>query len=453
MTSWNEKQSGPTNWIDYSPGRCRCRNVVLPHEVKCSKCGRDQSLLFAGLDRLYEEDLDGLLDYHLSEVKKFPDDPVRVNQLAGAYLLKGDYEKARDLYFRVAELAPDFAEAHLNLGGVLAYLGDSESAIRELNEFVKLDLHSPRVERAIRAISRLKDDPYEDGVRKQDRKPLPAPGTLSRRLSTGYGPPQSPKPIVKKKKSWGPIDIILLVLILLCVAGWYLLPVESRSILDAAVQNIESRYEFTVSNSELTEFEGTSDDENGTGANRGDDESDDDEHGIINSNPATSSYLPLAHGNRWEYVIYDTRDPSGSGTRRNETVLVMTVRGYANEAEGVWEVRNGDITVYFMEKPNGIFSVINTRIPWASKIIQVPIPPDIGAARTSEGQTVTIIAEEVIETPAGLVDTIKLKYTVGLPRGTEWYIWYGRGIGIVKYVGGGRDRMYHVRELREYELN
>ncbi|MCK4818176.1 hypothetical protein KA005_20570, partial [bacterium] len=23
MTSWNEKQSGPTNWIDYSPGRCR----------------------------------------------------------------------------------------------------------------------------------------------------------------------------------------------------------------------------------------------------------------------------------------------------------------------------------------------------------------------------------------------------------------------------------------------
>lgn len=458
MASWKRDKPSTQSWIDFTPGRCRCGRALLPHEIKCPNCQRGQSLLFSGLDRLYEDDLDKLLAYYETQARKNPGDFMCMHYLAGIHLLKGDYEKAASLYKQVVNLQPAFAESRLNLGVIHAYFGETDDALRELNEYVRLDLHSPRVERVLRAISKIKNVPYEDvaqekgiksGIPDKRKKGIPEPGPSLKTRGYRYGDAAVPHSNLRPVRSWGAIDIFLLFLVLIIAAGWYLFPSESKAIMDIPISRLEAQYAFTVTSGE------TGDDQE-TGTNDVIDESEEEDTGpvIINANPSTSNWLPLASGNRWEYVIYDTRDPFGNGRRQNEAVLEMSVRGYANRDEGVWEVRNGELTIYFMESPEGLNSVINPDRPWMGKILQIPEPSDINRSVTREGQTVTVMAEEVVETPAGLFNALKLKYELGDPAGKEWYIWYAQGIGIVKYVGMvGRMGMWHVRELSEFELN
>ncbi|MCX6644830.1 MAG: tetratricopeptide repeat protein, partial [bacterium] len=393
------------------------------------------------------------------EADKNPEDYICLHHLAGVYVLKGDYDRAKVLYLQTIKLEPSYADSHLNLGVIHAYLDETDDAVRELKDYVRLDLHSPRVERVLRAISKLKGVPYEDVVQEtvvksgslvKKKKNVPEIGTLSKKLSYLYKTTEIPK--VRKIRIWGPIDTFLLLLTLIVIAAWYFFPSGSRAILGSAISNLENQYAFTVESGDIVATESTNPgDLTGIVNNQS---AEDSEPVIVNANPSTSSYLPLAIGNRWEYVIYDTRDPSGNGSHQNETVLEMTVRGIVNSENGIYEVRNGDITVYFMESTDGLYNVINPDRPLSGKIIQVPYPPDTNRTVSMEGQTVTVIGEEVVETPAGFFNTIKLKYELRDPDGQEWYIWYAQGVGIVKYIGMvGRMGMYHVRELSEFELN
>ncbi len=448
MNPWSTDSSGTASQIDYRTSRCRCGAVVQPHEAVCTRCNRRQNLLFIGLDRLYEKDLDRLVEYHEREVKAVPNDYMRLYSLAGACLLSGDYKRAHDLYRMVIGLNPHFPDAHLNLGVILAVLGDTDNAVGELKEFIRLDLHSPKVERVVRAICSIKNIPYEDALSETGVKPAPDKQIRDPKLMRGgmYFPP--PGPIIKKR-SWGIVDIFLLFIILIVLTAWFLFPSRSKSVLHSAIAALESRYAFTVASGGAAE---TMVNENENGADAADDEND-DEPGVINADPLTDSYLPLTTGNRWTYTTYETRSPSGTGNRSSVGSVEVRVSGMADSERGIWKVENGPLNVYYIEKATGLYSLSPPTFSWTTEIIQIPYPPDIGRSATDLGQTVTVEAVEIVETSVGLIECVKLHYTLKEPSDTEWYAWYGRDVGLVKYIGGGRNGIFYVRELRDYNLN
>jgi len=453
MSPIGSNRAEATKYTDYRPSRCRCGSVVQPHEAVCPRCRRHQNLLFAGLDRLYEQDLDNLVDYHESRVRENPSDYLRIHHLAGAHLLKGDYDKASDLYRKVLQLKPDFAEAHLNLGGILACLGSVDEAVSEFREFVRLDIHSPRVERAVRAICSLKNIPYEDALQETGVKELTnKKGKVSRdrdhigglkARGTMY---ERPAPVIYKRKAWGAIDLFLLFLFILAALAYYFYPNQSKGILRSAVTGLETQLTFNVNSAE------SSGDENPTGEEETDD-GDDDGPSIINADPGTNSFMPLAAGNRWEYTTWDSRDPTGGGSRENESSVDVRVVRLVNAESGVWETRNGPNTAYYIEKRTGLYSTLNPDFPWSTSYTQVPYPPTDGQIVTDNDQIATVMSTEVVTTSMGMFECVKIHYVDTRFNDLEWYAWYGKGVGLVKYVGGGNRGIYHVRELRFYELN
>ena len=73
--------------------------------------------------------------------------------LAGLQFTRGHYPEALISFRRLAELAPDSAQAHSNLGAVLAELGQIEAAMRSLQRALDLD---PQLEAARANLQRLK---------------------------------------------------------------------------------------------------------------------------------------------------------------------------------------------------------------------------------------------------------------------------------------------------------
>jgi len=444
--------------VDYRPTRCRCGAVILPHNVWCSACGREQNLFFVGLDRLYEKDLDKLLHYHRSEVEGKPGDFMRLFQLAGVYLLRNEYETARDIYRKVVELEPEFADARLNLGGVLASLGEKDDAVDQLQEFVKLDLHSPRVERVIKAICAIRNIPYEDALKetapKEFESGMPVKHRGAKISSTGkpvlrgarYISPPPPKPMVKKR-AWGAIDIFLLLVICIGAAAWFIFPSQSQDVINSTVKFVEGKYRFTVTTNPPEGYI----DENAVAGEEAVEEEPEPE--IINLDPAIDSYFPMAVGYKWEYFVFDTRDPDGYGPRSQETTQEMTVEQFVDADKGLWKLLNGPNPVYYTERRTGVYAGSDSRGLWSTLFIQLPLPAEVGKTITQGGQTATVIGTEVLVTSAGKIECVKVHIQSSRPVGTEWYSWYGRGIGLVKYVGGGRDGVYHVRELKSFELD
>jgi hypothetical protein len=424
---------------------------VQPHDPVCRNCGRKQNLLAIGLDRIYEDDLESLLSYSRDKAAEDPGDYSRTYNLAGAELLNGHYEAARELYKRVIDVNPDFPDAHLNLGVVHAHLGAADEAVAEFKKYIDLDIHSPRVERVLRAICSIKNIPYEDALYETGVSPSlkgrpvkiqhPAKKGLPTRAVGGtmYGQVEQVAP---KPRAWGAIDTFFLLIACCAVLAWFLLPIQTKSAINSAISGFQDRYSFSVTSEAIAAVPG---DEEDTGEETG--------PAIINANPGTSSYLPLDTGNRWEYISYDSRSPLGTGRRENESIVEMRVMGYESEEQEIWRVRNGSAEVYYVEKSNGLYSILNPDHPWSTQLIQVPYPPTDGVTRSDLDQTVTVIGTEMVETSMGLFECVKLKYTLPEPPGMEWYAWYGRGVGLVKYIGGGRDGTYHVREIRSYELH
>jgi len=456
-------QPGATYYIDYRPAKCRCGTLLQPHQLICPHCGRRQTLLFQGLDRLYEDDIEGLINTFKRMAENNPNDAMLLNQLAGAYLLNGCYEKAKEIYRKAISLNPTLAEARLNLGGVLAYLGENDAAIRELREFVKLDLHSPRVERALRAISTLEGREYEDvvaetGAKKKgfrtDRKQRKskgaqkeAPKALERKPVRGtmYSPQAS-----SRKKAFGPIDVILWIFVLAIIGMWYFIPARLNGLINSAFAEMEKQYEFHAESGDLAGAPASEDE--GIGNEGGETEEEEEAGAIVNADPESESYFPLATGNEWVYSSWDSYNIRGEGERMNESTVVVRVMSLANNYHGIWRVRNGQETVYYVERDNGLYSVVGANGPMSTMISQVPYPPEIGTTREEGGQRLVVESEELVETSMGLFRCIKIHYTLE-PLGMEWYGWYAQGVGLVKYVGGGRGGVYHVRELRSYELN
>ncbi len=443
--------SGYQGHVDYRPSRCRCGAAVQPHELVCHNCGRQQNLLLLGLDRLYEDDLPGAIAWHEGKVRENPDDHSRIHQLAGVKLLNGEYDAARELYRRAISLNPDIPEAHLNLGVIQAVLGDDDEAVKEFKEFIKLDLHSPRVERVLRAVCAIKNIPYEDALYETGVRPAVVgrkaklQSTARRKIGTDMsgGTLYSPVTSVEAKpRTWGAIDTFLLLIACCAILAWFFLPLQTKDLINKTIASLQNRYTFTVTSDHVVAMPENEEEES----------EEDEGPAIINADTESRSYLPLATDNRWEYMSYDSRNPLGTGNRENESIVEVRVLGMESIAQNIWRVRNGSNTFYYVEKNTGLYSIINPDHPWSTQIIQVPYPPDDGVTRTDLDQTVTVIGTEIVETSLGLIECVKLKYTLPEPSGTTWYAWYGRGIGLVKYIGGGRDGTYHVRVLRSFEL-
>jgi hypothetical protein len=405
--------------------------------------------LFEGLEKIPTDDLRGLVAKLEKEAEQSPWDYLKLNRLAGAYLLLGDYRNARDSYRRVLERKPDLNSARLNLGAVLACLGENDAAVAELQEFVRRDVHSPRAERALRAICSLKNVPYEDALRETRSGALPPPKgravhTAGSRSRTMYPPPAEG---AARPRPWSAIDVFLLFLIIVAVVAWYLFPAQTKPLLYAALAHMEAPFAFRVTSEEPVENEG---EDESAGATSDEEKK---ENVVVNLNPSTESYLPLAPGNTWNYIAYDTRDPFGGSERDSMGSRRMRVKGLARQEPDIWAVINGDQTIYYVERSMGLYSVQDPKIPWSGAICQIPYPADTGRSVRSGTQTVTVEREEDVRTAAGLFRCIKLRYTEPEPAGLEWRAWYAQGIGLVKYVGGGRLGTYHVLELRDYQIN
>jgi len=491
-----QDQSGPLTYLDYRTGRCRCGNALQPNQPVCPRCGRKPSLLFSGLDRLYEDDLDSLLTFLESKHNENPDDYMALFNLAGGNILNGDYETAKEQYKRVIQLNPSFPDAHLNLGIIYAVLGINEPAVRALKEYIRLDLHSPKVERVLRAISSIKNVPYEDTIKHKDFKNLNlGQGSSKPGKTVQVGPPGSldKKPLGRRfdqlppppqrviRKPYGPIDIFLILIIVLAVAAWYIFPTQSRAVVDTVIGGLEDRYSFKVNDGEVIaqaededegeiEVEVTNSDNNGeTGDSSEDDEATESEEEdppppVVNANPATTSYWPLANGNQWEFITYRTGNEDGSGQRQDESRMIMQVVALEDSRDNIWHVMRGDIDLYISEENGWVYSYSRTSRGLRSKTIQIPYPPTAGLTH-NQGQTVTVIGEETVLTAAGLFNAVKLEYVAVVPhpvdigiestsfRSETYYAWYAQGIGLVKYVTPIGSGWYEAGELMEYELN
>ena len=462
MTQATPEQPGATLYVDYRPSRCRCGSIVRPYEVVCLQCGRQQNLLFEGLEKIYADDLDGLIADLEKEVSARPYDYIRLFHLAGAHLLRGRFEIARDIYRRVLQLKSDFSPARLNLGITLACLGESDAAATELRLYVKHEPHSSKAERVIRAICSIKNIPYEDALRETGldnvpkgpvgRRPethLPPRGRLGRRFDLAEPAIMSRKRV---SRPWLIFDLILLFCIAVILAGWFGFPTESKKLLASAISYIEQPFRFQVVDGKV-KSDGTPENSEGDEALSTSQPEDQVPPGaIVNASPTSTSFFPLKQGNTWTYAAFDARDPSGVDQIRSSGSRTMTVTRLVNEKKGVWAVRNGPDTIYYVEESNGLFSLENPDAPWGEMIAQVPYPAEVGRSMTALGQTVTVDAEEDIEVAAGKFHCVRLKYSVKEPSGMEWYSWYAQGIGLVKYRGGGRDGTYHFLELGKYRL-
>jgi len=462
-------QPGATYYIDYRPAKCRCGVMLQPHQLVCPNCGRKQTLLFQGLDRLYEDDIEGLIKTFERMAEKSPNDAMLLDQLAGSYLLNGEYEKAKANYQMALKIDPMLADAHLNLGGVLGYLGEKEAAIKELKEFVRLDLHSPRVERALRAIATLEGRSYEDvlaetGAKKGSIRPdrelrrsrsarREDPKAMDRKMARGTmysSMVRAVKPVVRAKRAFGIFDVILWVFALVVTGMIYFMPEKVDGMVNNALADIETQYVFHAESGDLPGtpiFHDIVQEE--------EDEEDEEEEppgAIINEDPESDSYFPLARDNRWEYVTYDSANARGTGERTNESTVVVRVTGISNSFHRIWRIHNGPDTVFYIERNDGLYSVIGPNGPMSLLITQVPYPPEIGSARDDDGQIMEVVAEEFVETSMGIFRCIKIHYTQEA-TGKEWWGWYAQGVGIVKYISGGRGEPYHVRELVSYDLN
>jgi len=237
-------------------------------------------------------------------------------------------------------------------------------------------------------------------------------------------------------------------MIVMAVAGWFLFPSQSKTLISSGVELVESKYRFTVTSEQpggIANAESASEADEMAGGN-------DTEAGIINLDPSIDSYFPLAQGYKWEYYTYQSHNPDGSGTRERETVIEMAVDSLVDSEKGLWKVQNGDTSVYYTEKQTGIYAGTSEGGSWSTLFIQLPLPPDDGKTSSTGGQVATVVGTEVLDTAVGKIQCVKVHVTSSLPEGTEYYAWYGRGIGLVRYIGTGRNNIYFVRELKSFDL-
>jgi tetratricopeptide (TPR) repeat protein len=143
-------------------------------------------------------------------VEKDPKNPAAISALASACSKARDHAAARGYYEQLLSLGHDDAEYHLGLGAALLGLGESETAIVELNKAIA---RKPRLEeahfhlaRAYQAAGRREESQKELGVfRALKANPLDAPeerGELERTLW------QQAEELVGKGEEWEALRLL-----------------------------------------------------------------------------------------------------------------------------------------------------------------------------------------------------------------------------------------------------
>ena len=83
-----------------------------------------------------------------------------LKHLAGSYFKQKRYQEALDLYRTLAEVDPDDATTHFNIGASLYYLGQSEAALRNFKRALSLD---PTLEQARTGLEELRKTVRQSG--------------------------------------------------------------------------------------------------------------------------------------------------------------------------------------------------------------------------------------------------------------------------------------------------
>lgn len=81
----------------------------------------------------------------LGDSAAFPEDPAGISRRADEYFANRQYDKAANLYEKLAALDPGNVDALNNLGLTLHYIGRSEEALQRLNEGVQIDPDFQRI--------------------------------------------------------------------------------------------------------------------------------------------------------------------------------------------------------------------------------------------------------------------------------------------------------------------
>ena len=93
-------------------------------------------------------------EHYARAVELDPRDTEAIDRLAMARFAEKRYEEAHTLYRTLAEITPDSAQTHSNLGATLYYLGRNEDALRSFEHALALD---PDLETARAAVQALSD--------------------------------------------------------------------------------------------------------------------------------------------------------------------------------------------------------------------------------------------------------------------------------------------------------
>ena len=82
-----------------------------------------------------------------------PHDTEVIDRLAALRFAEQRYEEAYRLYRTLAEITPDSAQTHSNLGATLYYLGRSEDALRSFERALSLDPDLEPARAGVRALT------------------------------------------------------------------------------------------------------------------------------------------------------------------------------------------------------------------------------------------------------------------------------------------------------------
>jgi len=74
-----------------------------------------------------------------------PQNPAQISRQADEFFGRGQYQQAATSYERLLAFDPTNVEVHNNLGLTLHYLGQSEEALRRLNDGVALNSNNQRI--------------------------------------------------------------------------------------------------------------------------------------------------------------------------------------------------------------------------------------------------------------------------------------------------------------------
>lgn len=180
------------------------------------------------------------------------------------------------------------------------------------------------------------------------------------------------------------------------------------------------------------------------------------------------NYYPLTKGDTWEYRVYEV---NGKDKSFSQTVTVEGKEEYNGIKYDILQQKDkrGVVDSFCIKDKKGVFwkkiSARKSYTPRASSVFtpQLPImmfPLEVGAQWDWKGtlkiaminKNITmhcsVVAEEVIEVPAGRFKCIKIHiHQLRNKEVSDEYGWYSPGVGQVKYVGKEL-----AKELVKYKL-